>query len=596
MQKSVLLYSILLTFSTLSAQDAPLDWAKGAVWYQIFPERFRNGNLENDPTKEHVFNNGDYDWQVHPWTSDWYKMQAWEADRSSDIYSVVFDRRYGGDLIGVIEKLPYLKELGVDVIYFNPIFESPSLHKYDAATYHHIDNNFGNDRDGDLKAIHSEKEGPSTWTFTQADQVFLKLISKAHELDIKIVIDGVFNHCSPAFWAFQDVIKNQQNSVYKDWFDVISWDDPDTPDVNEFDYNGWWGYKGMPEFKEDSNGLVEPVKKYFFNITHRWMDPDGDGDPSDGVDGWRLDVAKDVSPKFWEEWGQFVKSINPKAITIGEIWEEAPEWIAQKRFDAVMNYPFAKLIVDFFIDKNTVISVSEFDRGLERLRNLYPRETNHILMNLIGGHDTDRIASMIKNPDRDYNQKASLRDNQEYDPRKPDKAGIKIHKLIAIFQMTYPGAPLIYYGDEAGMWGGKDPDDRKPMIWNDYIYEKETYNTLRHDLVDKDEVVFESELFEHYKKLTKIRHENPAIQKGNFVTKIADNDKGLFAYARKYAQNEIIVVLNNSLKDQKIELTIPLPNHTKLTDVLNNKTFQIKNSSIEIAVENKWAAILVRDR
>jgi len=493
----------------------------------------------------------------------------------------------------VIEKLPYLKDLGVDAIYFNPIFEARSLHKYDATTYHHVDNNFGSDRDGDWLAIQSEKEDPSTWTFTSADRVFLELIAQAHELGIKIVIDGVFNHCGPSFWALQDVMKNQQRSVYKDWFEIIRWDDPATPDINEFDYNGWWGYKGLPLFKEDENGFVESLKSYLFNITRRWMDPNGDGDPSDGIDGWRLDVAPDVHPKFWEAWYQLVKTINPEAIAIAEIWEEAADWITHKRMDSVMNYPVAKAMVDFFIDQKTAISVTQFDRELERLRKLYPDDTNHILMNLIDSHDTDRVVSMIRNPDRNYDRQAGLRDNQNYDPRKPGAAERQIQKLIALFQMTYVGGPTIYYGSEAGMWGGDDPDDRKPMLWPEFDYENETYRSVRPDLPDEDEIVFNVDLYNHYKKLIKIRHDHPALQRGSFTSHLIDNDRKLYAFTRKQDGDELIVILNNSAVRQSIQLATLWKNDTPVRDLLNETSYVVKDG-IKLTVAAKWGAILVK--
>lgn len=590
-----LLLLILMPFASYAQNSVP-EWAKGAVWYQIFPERFRNGNPNNDPIKEHVVGDVDFDWQVHPWASDWYKFQIWEEARGEDFYTVVFDRRYGGDLLGVLEKLRYLKDLGVDAIYFNPIFEAPSLHKYDAETYHHIDNNFGYDRDGDRLAIESEKEDPSKWSVTQADQVFFDLIAKAHDMDIKIVIDGVFNHCGRQFWAFKDVVANQDSSAYKDWFDVIRWDDPATPDTNEFDYKGWWGFKSLPEFKEDADGLVAPVKKYFFDITRRWMDPNGDGDPSDGIDGWRLDVVQDVNPKFWEAWYKFVKSINPNAYTVGEIWEEAADWISHHRFDAVMNYPLAKLMVHFFIDRRNKISVAKFDRELKRLRGLYPATTNAVLMNLIDSHDTDRLASMIKNPDRNYDRQAGVRDSKQYDPTKPNADERKIQKLIAIFQMTYVGAPMIYYGDEAGMWGGDDPDDRKPMLWQEFTYEKESYDRVRPDIKRQDENIFDPALFEHYKKLIKIRHENPALQRGNFVTRLVDNKRGLYGFSRKFEDNVVFVVLNNSSSKQVFEYATLWQNKTRVKDVLNDKHYVVENGTLKLSIGKKWAVVLVKGK
>ncbi|MFQ5824475.1 MAG: glycoside hydrolase family 13 protein [bacterium] len=592
--KNVIYILFLFMATALFAQNSVPDWAKGAVWYQILPERFRNGNPNNDPIKERVVGNGVSDWQVHPWASDWYRLQIWETARGLDFYTLINDRRYGGDLLGVIEKLHYLNDLGIDVIVFTPIFEAPSHHKFDASTYHHIDNNFGYDRDGDWVSIQNEKEDSTTWSLTQADQVFLKLITQAHELGIRIVISGVFSHCGREFWAFKDVMENQQNSAYKDWFDIIGWDDPATPDTNEFNYKSWKGYKSFPEFKKDENGLVEPVKRYILDITRRWMDPNGDGDPSDGVDGWWLCDVKEINPKFWEAWYQLVKSINSDAYTVGDIWEIDTNWIKNKRFDAVMNYPLAKVMVDFFIDNQTKISVSDFDLQLERLRNLYSEDRNHILLNLIDSHDTDRVASMIKNPDRIYDHESGLRDNPEYDPRKPNKDQIKIQKFMAIFQMTYVGAPLIYYGDEAGMWGGDDPDNRKPMLWREFVYEKETYKTVRPDLKAEDENIFDRSLYNYYKKLMKIRHENPAIQYGNFMTRMVDNKRGLYAYSRKYNTNEIVVILNNSDDKQLFEFATLWENGTKVKDLLNEKPYQVKNGVIKMALDSKWGVILVK--
>ncbi len=586
--------TILILFIKLASaygQTSTPEWAKGAVWYQIFPERFRNGSPHNDPLKTEVVGNRPISWQVSPWTSDWYQLQPWEVERSSNFYDVVFDRRYGGDLIGVIEKLPYLKELGVDVIYFNPIFEAHSLHKYDATTYHHIDNNFGNNRDGDWVAIQSEKEDPTTWTFTSADSVFLNLIAQAHEMGIRIVIDGVFNHCGTDFWAFLDVLKNQQRSVYKDWFEVVRWDDPATPE-NDFDYKGWWGYKGMPEFKENENGLVPPVRDYVYNITRRWMDPNGDGDPSDGIDGWRLDVAKYVHPKFWEDWYKLVKSINPQAIVVAEIWEEAPDWIANQRVDSMMNYPLAKAMVKFFIDKKNRYSVSEFDAELARLRAVYPQETNHILMNLIDSHDTDRVASMIRNPDRYYDRNAGPRRNPNYDPRKPTREDLQLQQLIAVFQLMYPGAPSIYYGSEAGVWGADDPDDRKPMLWDDLIYENESYASVRPDLKDEDENRFDRELFAHYQKLIKIRREHPAVRRGTFVTRLTDDEGEVYAFARRFEKDEIVVILNTGSRDHEIALPIIWKNQMQVHDLLNEKFYALKNGIAQIQLPPKWAAIL----
>ncbi len=589
-------WSCLILLSCLVAcspqQQEPLDWAKGAVWYQIFPGRFHNGDSGNDPVTAEVFNNPESEWQVSPWTSDWYQFQPWEKARGGGFYDVVFDRRYGGDLIGVVDKLDYLKQLGIDVIYFNPIFEAHSLHKYDASTYHHIDNNFGPDPEGDRDALVSETQDPETWSWTSADSVFLDLIEQAHKRGIRIVIDGVFNHSGVEFWAFQDIQEKQQDSDYRDWFDVTAWDDPATPNTNEFDYNGWWGYKGLPEFKEDENGLVSPVRDYVFDITRRWMDPDGDGDPSDGVDGWRLDVANEVAAPFWHEWSRLVKTINPAAITVGELWDDASEWIKDGRFDNVMNYLFAKTVVDFFVDQDSSISVSEFDNELKRIWQLYPGDTSFLLMNLVAGHDTDRLSSRIKNPDRNYDRDNSPRNHPDYDPTAPSDADWQVFKLITTFQFAYIGAPMLFYGDEAGMWGADDPDDRKPMVWPDMVYDDETYTSVLPNQARRDPVSFRKDIFDHFKKLIRIRKQSPAIRAGNVATVFVDDELGVYAFSRSTDDDRVLVVLNNG--DEAREMTVPVtwPDASRVRDALTDSDFQVEAGQINLKLEKKSAMIL----
>ena len=549
-----LLLPLCLIVSVSSSQLRVPAWAKDAVWYQIFPERFRNGDPSNDPTPAELEFPPNRPWKVSPWTSDWYKLQPWELQHSTKFYDNVFERRYGGDLQGVIDKLDYLQSLGITAIYFNPLFEAISLHKYDASTYHHIDNNFGPDRDGDRVIIQSETEDPATWHWSAADRLFLKLIREAHTRGIRIILDGVFNHCGTRFWAFQDVIKNQQHSRYAQWFDVKKWDDPATPQ-NEFDYKGWWNYKGLPEFREGASGFVKPVKKYFFDITRRWMDPNGDGDPSDGIDGWRLDVANDVSHVFWREWRSVVKGINPNAYIVGEIWDDAANWLKGDEFDAVMNYRFSRAMVRYFINTDsTRYSPTAFDGELADIRKGYPGEVNYILQNLIDSHDTDRWLSMILNPNRPYDHDNGVRNNPDYRIEKPGEPEIRIMKLMALFQMTYVGAPMIYYGSEAGMWGADDPDDRKPMVWDDLTYENEASDPVPGHSRPSDPVVFNRSLFSWFQKLISIRKQHPALSRGTFNTILLDDAKGLYAFRRTLGDENIIVVTNNSPAPQQVRL------------------------------------------
>lgn len=586
--------------SQIKNQD--LSWTKGAVWYQIFPERFNNGSTENDPTVEEVPETNNPNWKVSPWTSDWYEMQPWEKQNRKPFYdgSVVFARRYGGDLIGVINKLDYLKELGIDAIYFNPVFEAASLHKYDATSYHHIDDNFGSNPVEDKKrlAAAQETEDPLTWIWTTADSIFLELIHEAHNRNIKIVIDGVFNHCGLEFFAFKDVVKNGKDSKYVDWFTITSWDDPATPQ-DEFDYDCWWGYKLHPNFREDENGLVTGVRKYIFNITKRWMDPNNDGDPSDGIDGWRLDVANEVAPPFWVEWNALVKSINPAAVTVAEIWDDASEWIKKGRLDNTMNYLFAYAVTDFFIDENTAISGSEFLNRLSQIINNYGEDVAQILWNLIDSHDTDRLASMIINPDRDYNQKNKLdkMDNSNFNPdflvRKPSEKELKIQKQIVAFQMTFIGAPVIYYGDEAGMWGAKDPDERKPMLWPDLEYDVEISHPLSSKTRPADENVFDQDLFDYYKKMIKLRQTNPSLKIGKIkmLNDVTQND--VFAFSRFTDSQQSIVIFNRSESSQKVKINAEILNYSEYACPINNKNINVENGDLTVELPGRWFIVMI---
>jgi glycosidase len=586
---SFLLFLFVLTGNATAQLRVP-EWAQDVVWYQIFPERFRNGDPKNDPTKESLESRFAAEWRVSPWTTDWYEMQPWERQRSSNFYDIVFDRRYGGDMQGVLEKLDYLSELGVTAIYFNPVFDAASLHKYDASTYHHIDAHFGPNPEGDRFLMQQETDDPATWRWTSADSLFLRLLHEAHARGIRIIIDGVFNHSGTRFWAFEDVRKNQQRSKYADWFDVVRWDDPTTPE-NEFDYKGWWGYKGLPEFREDENGFVQPVWDYFFHITRRWMDPNGDGDPSDGVDGWRLDVANEVSEKFWREWRKHVKSINPDAYIVGEIWDDASRWLAGDMFDATMNYRFARAAVRFFINTDSSrLLPGEFDRELAKIRASYAPEVNEILQNLYDSHDTDRLASMILNPNRDYDRRAGPRDNPDYNVARPGDREWRILRLMALFQMTYVGAPMVYYGTEAGMWGADDPDDRKPMVWPDLVYDAERSHPIPGKSRPVDTVAFDRSLFDYYKQLIRVRRENKALRQGDFMTLVVDDQARVYGFTRTLEENEVVVLLNNS----DVQHTVRIPLKGTFRDALNGKVVK-GDPTFEVKLPEKSGVVLVKE-
>lgn len=563
------------------------NWAKGIVWYQIFPERFDNGDISNDPTSERVFSDSKNkidNWEVTSWTSNWFAQDEWmEESKRTDVYL----RRYGGDIQGVINRLDYLKELGVGAIYLNPVFDAVSLHKYDGSTFHHIDINFGPNPNEDEKIISSEIPHDSgTWEWSSADKLFLQLIKEVHKRNMKIIIDGVFNHTGRNFWAFKDIVEKGENSLYKNWYRINSFDDPST-EKNEFDYKGWWNIASLPEINRTENDLHREPKKYIFEITKRWMDPNGDGNTDDGIDGWRLDVAREVPIGFWNDWNNLVKSINKEAVIIGELWELSPDFVgANKPFDGLMNYNFAFAVNDFFIADKNKIKRSDLIANLKEITNTYPEDNLHALQNLVDSHDTERISSIIKNPDRNYDRDGNS-GNENYDPSKPGSNEYQKQKLIAAFQMTYLGAPMIYYGDEVGMWGADDPHCRKPMVWDDKIYDDE--------LIDENsgfkkgfgsyKVFQNKDLLNTYKKLIAIRNSSKALQFGSveFLTEIISEK--LFGFTREFENENIYVIFNLSDKEEILEL----PSNSYM-DLYNNFEIKSNNRSL-ILVPNSFVIL-----
>lgn len=330
------------------------NWAKSAIWYQIFPERFRDGDSSNNPTVQDIQGADPAEppkvWQTHPWGSDWYKRQPYELTNGEpELWKHLLRRRYGGDLQGIIDKLDYIKQTGFNAIYLNPVFDAPSLHKYDGASFHHIDPNFGPDPDGDRKLIADENPlDPKTWVWTKADELALELIKQAKQRGIRIIFDGVFNHMGTKSFAFKHLQQHQQNSPFKDWFTVKSF----RSDTTDFDYQGWFGVPSLPEFAEDENGLAKGPRDYVFAVTERWMNPKGLG-PQYGVDGWRLDVAFCIAHGFWKDWRRHVKSLNSEAYITAELVmppEQVKPYLQGDEFDGEMNYNFAIAAAEFLFN------------------------------------------------------------------------------------------------------------------------------------------------------------------------------------------------------------------------------------------------------
>ncbi|MBK7630922.1 MAG: glycoside hydrolase family 13 protein [Ignavibacteriales bacterium] len=557
-------YFIVLTIliNTTFAQNKLPEWAKGVVWYQIFPERFANSDLSNDPEAEKVFINDKSipkDWKVTNWTSNWFEQSDWEQKLGGQVRNHLTDRRYGGDIQGIINRLDYLKDMGVGAIYLNPVFEAVSMHKYDGSSYHHIDVNFGPDPVGDKKLMCSEiPENPATWKWTEADKLFLKLVDEVHERGMKIIIDGVFNHTGVQFWAFQDIVNYQEQSKYKDWFIIDSFDDPVTA-TNEFDYKGWWGHKSLPEFNRTIDDLVEGPKQYIYHSTQKWMDPNGDGNPSDGIDGWRLDVAREVPIGFWKQWSKLVKSINNQSIIVGELWELSADFVSSNGpFDALMNYDFAFAVNDFFVADKNKISVDEFIERLKRLMKLMTLKIYLYFKIFCPAIDTERLSSLIQNPDRKYEHDAN-EDNPNYNPGKPGKEVYEKQKLIAAFQILYRGASMIYYGDEVGMWGADDPHDRKPMIWDDMKYENEVIDETSGFKKGFGSYTVEQnkDLLNYYKDIIAIKNECKELKLGTIKFIFSDNDKKAFAFESVLGDKKTICIFN--LGDDKLSIKFDFP-------------------------------------
>lgn len=417
------------------------DWVKDAIFYQIFPERFSNGDHSINPPN----------------------VEPWGGTPKPKNY-------FGGDLQGIIDRLDYLASLGVNCIYLTPIFWSNSNHKYHAKDYLTIDPHFGN------------------------EEVFRRLVGECHARGIRIILDAVFNHTGVDFFAFEDVKKNGKASRYSRWFNVYSYPvgPPEKPN-----YECWWNWGDLPKLMTHN----PEVREYLFRVTEHWM--------SFGIDGWRLDVPNEIAHPFWIEWRKLVKRLNSEAYIVGEIWDDASPWLQGDQFDAVMNYRFRRACIDFFAVRTT--KPSQFDAALAAIRGSYPGDVNFALQNLLGSHDTERFLTLCN-----------------------DKTESMI--LAWLFQMTYVGAPMVYYGDEVGMTGGKEPGSRGTMIWDEGKQDPELLQTMR--------------------QLTSMRNHYPVLRRGEFESFLVDDARSLYAFRRALRGESMsaVVLINNGLEPQSVGL------------------------------------------
>lgn len=587
-----------------AAYDTVPDWATEAVFYQIFPERFCNGDVSNDPTRESLeFPETINDkWTTTPWSSDWYARSEWEKQQGPNFFdNGVFDRRYGGDLQGVLDKLDYLQDLGINVLYFNPVFYARSLHKYDGNTYHHVDPHFGPDPQSDLALMATETSDPKTWQWTAADKLFLEVVKTAHKKGMRVILDGVFNHTGRGFFAFENLCKEQENSPYRDWYLVQSFDDPST-DKNEFAYKGWWGVQTLPEFADTADGkdLHPGPKQYVFDATARWMDPNLDGDPSDGIDGWRLDVAPEVPVGFWHDWNAHVRALNPESYTVAEHWEDAAKFLAEGGFSATMNYHgFAWPVKGYLIDGT--LSPTDMAQLLKERMADYPKDRRYAMQNLVDSHDTDRVASMIVNapkgrpylnPDRfdyDVSERVSPRQWPDYDIRKPSSKERRIQRMVMVMQSTFVGAPMLYYGTESGMWGADDPCDRMPMVWREKRYDPQASSPFGEE-VSSNKVYFDRILHSFYRSAISLRNSFPALCKGDFkIIHTDDINKGL-VFSRSYEDQTIYVIFNRGSEKWEADFSFEAAGPGTLQEIFSASG---EHDKIQVHTKEQQAVVIL---
>lgn len=682
------------------------NWAKEAVWYNIFPDRFYNGNHYNDPIfnefgpeafKPNILHEQnfveEYKWEKsnnvishfdrNRWTSDFREQTIWEklGEREID-YSLKYARMYGGDLQGIKEKIPYMKELGINAVWLNPVFFSYQNHKYGANDFRHISPDFGtiktsgethgveinrNNKYGnksyvdvlgnkattssELKLLevnlkgenrgkngYGETEDPATWVWTESDLIMVDLIKEFHKNGIRVIFDGVFNHSSSEHWTFNMVLADGENSKYKDWYKFTDFGQhvqitDDMSDEQAFEtlianrkrtiYNAWGGFDSLPEF----NTFNQEYKEYIFNITRKWMyGPDGKESENwmedDGIDGWRLDVPNCLeNQNFWNEWREVVKGSKKDSYITAELWGNASGDInGGNKFDTVMNYEWLKTVIGFFINQSREggvrykLKAQDFFNELREKRTWYPYQALQASQNLNGSHDTDRLYSRIVNDVVGRNLEEGKQLEKGYNGIRPDLASnnhpnttidwrnspIKpkdILKLISIFQMTYIGAPMLFYGDEVGMWGATDPYCRKPMLWKEFLYDNEK-NPSHINQNEVYEQKVDSDLFEWYKKLIRIRLENKTLVYGKFREVFADNERDVIAYERVIEDQLIIVVINNSFNSwENVEFETNYQDERFIDLVTEGRTFRTgSNGKIKLDLKAKEGLILRKVR
>ncbi|MUT64547.1 alpha-glycosidase [Paenibacillus sp. NEAU-GSW1] len=415
----------------------PPAWVKDAVFYQIFPERFANGDPSINPEN----------------------TEEWGGEPTPKNF-------FGGDLQGVIDHLDHIAELGINAVYFTPVFEATTNHKYDTEDYLKIDRHFG------------------------TNEKMKELVELCHARGIRVLLDAVFNHAGRTFPPFVDALEKGQYSSYADWFHVREWP------LQVIDRIPTYETFAFEPMMPKLNTEHPEVKEYLFKVARYWIE-------EIGIDGWRLDVANEVDHQFWREFRKTVKDVNPEAYILGEIWHDSIAWLQGDQFDAVMNYPFTNAVLDFF--GHQTLETTEFADAISAQLAAYPQQVTETAFNLLDSHDTPRLLTVCG-------------DN------------VEAMKLAALFQLTYPGVPCIYYGDEVGINGEGDPDCRKCMVW-----EPEEQNVS---------------LLQFYQQVIALRHKHGALRSSDIrFLHAGAKDSGTLVYERRDGEERILIALNARGKD-----------------------------------------------
>ena len=514
------------------------DWAKGAVMYQIFTDRFYNGDKSNDVETNEYYYIGDYSRRV----TNWDKYPANMGVREF----------YGGDLQGVMDKLDYLQELGVEVVYFNPLFVSPSNHKYDIQDYDYIDPHYGKivDDGGEVlpdgvtdnsQATKYKKRTTGLKNLEASNELFIKLVEELHRRGMKVILDGVFNHCgSFNKWMDRERIYEGEkdyepgayisaDSPYRSYFRFFK-EGPENWPYNG-NYDGWWGHDTLPKLNYEDSVKLE---NYILYIGRKWVSPPYN------VDGWRLDVAADLGRSneynhdFWKKFRTAVKDANPSALILAEHYGDPSDWLKGDEWDTVMNYDAFMEPITWFLTGMEKHSDEAREELLGNIDNFIGSMAHHmsnmltpslqVAMNELSNHDHSRFLTRTNH----------MVGRVEH--LGPEAANEYVNKAVmreaVVMQMTWVGAPTIYYGDEAGVCGFTDPDNRRTYPWG------------RED----------HELIAFHKEAIRIHKEHLALRTGSL--KILGGEENVLSYARFKGNDRIIIVINN--RSERTEVKVPV--------------------------------------